>query len=183
MNQPQRQFDVARPTRLAACPKQWTKINLVDTKLVYQRTTYSLSTVPLQSEGCSWFALRCFILPVMGGINLQLFNIVIVQHYSNDSWFEVVALDIIYVPFVTWIQELVGHCSNFGNLGALYHPHFPCACLASMGILAMAVYAVKFQVIDCQILLFKQLFYSSINCLHSHGCCLCSHAPVSAVNT
>jgi len=25
----------------------------------------------------------------MGGINLQLFNIVIVQHYSNDSWFEV----------------------------------------------------------------------------------------------
>ena len=81
----------------------------------------------------------------MGGINLQLFNIVIVQHYSNDSWFEVVALDIIYVPFVTWIQELVGHCSNFGNLGALYHPHFPCACLASMGILAMAVYVVKFR--------------------------------------
>ena len=110
MNRPQRQFDVSRPTRLAACPKQWTKINLVDTKLVYQRTTYSLSTVPLQSEGCSGFALRCFILPVMGGINLQLFNIVIVQHYSNDSWFEVVALDIIYVLFVTWIQELVGHC-------------------------------------------------------------------------
>ena len=46
----------------------------------------------------------------MGGINLQLFNIVIVQHYSNDSWFEVGALDVIYVPFVTWIQELVGHC-------------------------------------------------------------------------
>ena len=110
MNRPQRLFDVARPTRLAACPKQWTKINLVDTKLVYQRTTYSLSTVPLQSEGCSRFTLRCSILPVIGGINLQLFNIVIVQHYSNDGWFAVVALDIIYVPFVTWIQELVGHC-------------------------------------------------------------------------
>jgi len=109
MNQPQRQFDVAQPTRLAACPKQWTKINLVDAKLVYQHTSYSLSTVPLQSEGSSRFTLRCSILPVIGGINLQLFNR-IVQHYSNDGWFEVGALDIIYVPFVTWIQELVGHC-------------------------------------------------------------------------
>ena len=67
MNQPQRQFDVAQPTRLAACPKQWTKINLVDAKLVYQHTSFSLSTVPLQSEGCSRFTLRCSIIITRNG--------------------------------------------------------------------------------------------------------------------